>query len=496
MKKFSQVDYLGDYETFVTQLKSNTDNLDLKHKAVLALARMGSLDFARIEFERYGLDKVRNHEDIMALNGRLSKDLYLVTTGKSALSHAQNASEKYEAAFQDTQGYYSGINAATMALLADMPWETIKARIDMILGILPPTENLTSEDHYFIEATRAECFLLLGKSNKAQDTLRGAIAFDPLNYTAHASTLKQFALILDKRQESKNWLANFKPPRAAHFGGHLWLDTDHAHQNIPEILSDLIQENDIGFGYGALAAGADILFAEALLQEGGELNAILPADIESFANYSVGPYGDDWLARFNSCLDRANSVTCLPNINVKDSAHIILSARMAMGQAILRGHQLDVAPIQVLMLDPEHSKSLTLIHQLDWKEAGLDGHEIAIDKKINLTSVKTETPKNIPILLRESKSSDFQRYDTLEEAIDHIQHAEPDMSAIHFNIPGSDGELETMMSHNFSDSILTSEVVASYAALKFKDKYKLTFAGVVSDKSGKHIRTYTLRALG
>ena len=77
MKKFSQVDYLGDYETFVTQLKSNPDNLDLKHKAVLALARMGSLDFARIEFERYGLDKVRNHEDIMALNGRLSKDLYL-----------------------------------------------------------------------------------------------------------------------------------------------------------------------------------------------------------------------------------------------------------------------------------------------------------------------------------------------------------------------------------------------------------------------------------
>jgi len=64
MINFPQADYLSDYEKIVTQLESDPQNFDLKHKAVLALARMGSLDFARQEFGRYELDKVRHHEDI------------------------------------------------------------------------------------------------------------------------------------------------------------------------------------------------------------------------------------------------------------------------------------------------------------------------------------------------------------------------------------------------------------------------------------------------
>jgi len=191
--------YLHDYSTAIAKLESDPSNQGFKYQAVLALARMGSTDFAQSEYRRYDLDKVRQNEDIMSLAGRLSKDLYLQSSGKTALEHARDSALKYELAYKETKGYYSGVNAATMALLADMPWDMVKDRVNTILELLPKTEKLLPKDHYFIEATRAECFLILGEISSTKESLRDAIEFDPLNYTAHASTLKQFRIILDKR---------------------------------------------------------------------------------------------------------------------------------------------------------------------------------------------------------------------------------------------------------------------------------------------------------
>jgi len=68
-------DYIGSYESAVMKLQLSPDDRALQHQAVLALARMGALDLALSEYERYGLSNVRHHEDIMALGARLSKDL-------------------------------------------------------------------------------------------------------------------------------------------------------------------------------------------------------------------------------------------------------------------------------------------------------------------------------------------------------------------------------------------------------------------------------------
>jgi len=469
MKKFSQTDYVGDYEQAISALESEPDNLDCKHKAVLALAQMGSLNFAQAEFKRYELDKVRHHEDIMGLGGRLSKDLYLVSAGKTSLAHARDAAEKYEAAFKDTQGYYSGVNAATMALLADMPWDIIKG------------------------PTRAECFLLLEEENRAQAALRAAIDFDPLNYTAHASTLKQFGLILDKRQADNSWLSQFKPPKAAHFAGHLWNHDEQSKQNFSERISDLIQRQDIGFGYGALAAGADILFAEALLEEGAELNVILPSDLDSFIIDSVEPYGDKWVGRFNACIEQASSLRCLPKSNGTDAAHLILSARMAMGQAILRSQHLDVAPVQMLMLDPDRSASLTLMHKRDWDEAKHRYHEIVIENEMKLAPSAALAQTEIPFLWRDSSAPAPQIFATLEDAIARSKNAI--MSAVVFDLPDATEALNSLVNHGLKDSILVSEAVASYALLKHADKYKVTFAGNISGHTDNTIRTYTVRDL-
>ena len=140
-----QHDYVQTYERAIDALRLTPKDQELQHKAVLALARAGSTRLALAEYNRYGLDAIRNHEDIMALGARLSKDLYLYSEGKTALDHARDAAHKYEAAFKDSNGFYSGVNAAAMALMAEMPGAQINDRTKTILATLPVRDKLSSE---------------------------------------------------------------------------------------------------------------------------------------------------------------------------------------------------------------------------------------------------------------------------------------------------------------------------------------------------------------
>jgi len=463
----------------------------------LSLARLGSLDYALDEYKRFGLRTVRHDEDIMALGARLSKDLYLANTGKTAIEHARDSAAKYEAAFKDSQGYYSGINAATMALAADMPSSIIIDRVHKVRELLPPTKNLTPEDHYFIEATRAECFLILGEYEKARLALRGAIAFDPLNYPAHAGTLKQFKLILDKRGESQTWLNEFRPPAPLHYAGHIWGRLEQNSEDLSFQLSDYIQRHDIGFGFGALAAGADIIIAEALLAEGAELNVILPASVDHFIEHSVRPFGEDWVARFNSCLNQAHSCSVLSDTDLdQNEAPIILSAQMAMGQAILRGSHLDVSPIQLLIFDPSRKNSLTALHAQDWTESGLQQLrlEAVLDAKLSVPSVRNFGMMSV--LAQSATGKGIEKFATLEAAISYLQKNSKSgapTGILHFDLPGAEDLFAALSHQKLENTILVSEAIAGYAALKHKKDYNILFAGTLTPRSGTSVRSYTLQ---
>ena len=67
-------------------------------------------------------------------------------------------------------------------------------------------------------------------------------------------------------------------------------------------------QRPIGFVYGSLASGADIVVAEAFLEAGVELNIVLPFAVEEFVAISVAPAGAGWVERFHSCLSRATAV--------------------------------------------------------------------------------------------------------------------------------------------------------------------------------------------
>lgn len=61
--------------------------------------------------------------------------------------------------------------------------------------------------------------------------------------------------------------------------------------------------------HGSLACGADVLWAEALLEQGVALHVVLPFEQQQFVEASVRGGGDDWVVRHEAVLRHAASVT-------------------------------------------------------------------------------------------------------------------------------------------------------------------------------------------
>ena len=347
-----------------------SDIMRHKHRAVLALARAGATDFAQYEYERYGLAGVKDDEDIMALAGRLAKDRYLRSEKQN---DAALSASLYEAAFENTGGYYSGINSATMARLSGAKESIVRSLAEAVLARLEAAEAASQEDRYYIEATRAEAYCLLGDAGRAAKALQQALDYDPLNYHAHASTYRQLKLLVKDRAPVPVWLAGLRPPVCAHFAGHIFSALqDEAALSIT--LSDVIQRRDIGFGYGALAAGSDILFAECLLREGGVLHIILPVPEDVFIAQSVTPWGHEWKTRYDACRAQAASIRIVsgksewPNPVLNNYA-----ACVAMGAAVAQAYELSSEAEQILIWDENIGGSLTAQHAIDWNQANESG---------------------------------------------------------------------------------------------------------------------------
>ena len=503
MTPIHQHDYIQSYEAGVEALKTQPLDRGLQHKVVLALARAGALDFAMSEYDRYGLAAVRDHEDIMALNGRLSKDLYLRSSGEKALKHAREAARKYECAFQNTLGYYSGINSATMAFMADMSIDRVSARIEAIEALLPVSREVTPTDHYFTEATRAECFLLKGEKAKAATALHAAIDFDPLNYAAHATTLKQFIMISAKRGESLDWLSDFKPPRPLHYAGHIRLNKTAAEQEALKIsISDALQQEDIGFGFGALAAGGDILFAESLLEQGAELHVVLPCVKDVFLRESVIPFGENWAQRFEGCLARASSLRVLTGDAAWPDKYLNrLGGLSAMGHTILQSRSLSVAPLQMLILNDSDTPSYTTTHAEDWARCGHTQFRLAVGtyRPLNISSSTGDT--NLPCAIKQSGDGKSVSYEDIILAVKEALHlrAEQDRTqiALHMQIESenTDAILDQVLEGGSPQTLLATEVFASVLAANAGDKFKITYAGQVAIDTSNPIRCYTIQEI-
>jgi len=139
-----------------------------------------------------------------------------------------------------------------------------------------------------------------------------------------------------------------------HYSGHMTGPRfpESAEASVRNRIAAILDRNRVGFGYGSLAAGADIVFAEELLSRGAELNVAMPFDIEEFKRVSVAPGGKRWLGRFEECVRAAKTVTyATTDEYLGDDSLFGYATKIAMGLAILRSQFLDASIRQIAVWD-------------------------------------------------------------------------------------------------------------------------------------------------
>ncbi len=349
LSALSRGDLIGAYDLTVSAIAAGDASADIKHRQVLALARMGDTERAMERFAAYGLDRSADPHH-RAIGARLRKDRALeLPAGDGRRAALREAFGAYHAIYVDSGDPFPGINAATLALLAGDAGEAAS-----LAEALLADPAVTAAGDYYQAATRAEALLLLGRVDEVAELLRGEAIGAATDHGARSGTAHQLAMIADHLgiADAVDLLAPLSPPRVAHFCGHMFAADAVAESALADRIDAALEGENIGFAYGALACGGDLLVAEAALARGIELNVVLPFAQEDFLAQSVRPGGASWEVRYRACLAQAVSVTIASEMEYfGDPAQYGYGSRMAMGLARLRAGHLGAEPVQIAIWD-------------------------------------------------------------------------------------------------------------------------------------------------
>jgi hypothetical protein len=357
---------------------------------IIALARAGALDRAWNAFCESGYSQNANDALASSVKGRLLKDLARRASGAERRQLYDESRRAYRISADAGGGSYALINAASLSLFAGAASEgkSVASRVLEEINAHPEEP----ETPYYRAATRAEALLLLGREHEARAAFSEAIALAPRAWEDHASTLRQFDLILEAQGRNASWLDAYRPPRSLHFGGHMSFDARVGRRvHLDDRIRAVLEEEEMGFGFGALAAGADILVAEALLERGAEVHAVLPGGREAFAAVSVDPFGKSWRRRFEAVLERAETVRIVRPVGAPpDRMTIGLGDEVAMGAAVMNARRLESSALQLLVLAEDGQASDS---HLAWAEKGWRQRIVTAPRE----ALPVEEPPPLPV---------------------------------------------------------------------------------------------------
>src|SRR5258705_2179966 len=168
-------EFFRAYDAARQGLSEHPDDLPLRHRAVLALARSGATEQAHALYRELGLEG-RQETDIPELEARLLKDVALsAPDGPPRVQLLLAAAEKYEAVYRPNQNYYPGINVANLLLLAGQP-ERSAAIARRIADELTAMPTAAGEEQFWAAATLVEAHVIGGDMAGARPALPAAPA--------------------------------------------------------------------------------------------------------------------------------------------------------------------------------------------------------------------------------------------------------------------------------------------------------------------------------
>ena len=315
------------YDAIEQALSEWPGDCRLRQLRGLALARSGALYRANEELQSLREAGCIDGETL-GLLARTHKDLALTAPeGPNRDKHLAAAFEIYSVGYRESvqreavdDGYYTGINAATMALLLGDrdAARRIAEQVEELCQRAIQEHGENGGNVYWPAATLAEAALIRGDTDMARERYAQATALAGRRYGDLSSTRHQARLLLEHLGDTGDWLdAAMRLPPVVVYTGHMIDAPGRPEPRFPPALENTVRAQirsrleRIGpvAAYGSAACGADILCLECMEEMGGELHIVLPFAAEQFRATSVDfqPEGR-WGERFERLLQKAKEV--------------------------------------------------------------------------------------------------------------------------------------------------------------------------------------------
>ena len=386
------------YDVVAEGLKLWPQETRLRQLMALALLRSGAVQQA-LEVLQKLFDEDNRDEETLGLLARAHKDFAnLATDLKDKTREWGLAYETYASAYERTGGYWSGINAATLARYLHDQEKAMDLANRVTEQCLEELPRVTGDpgELYWLQATLGEAALIRGELSDAIKWYTQAGQGAGRRYGDLASTRRNARLLFtvmdldpDQRQRIE---ACFQIPRVVVFAGHMIDQPGRQTPRFPDYLAPVVYEKiadtlerlDAGIGFASAACGSDILFLEAMLKRAGEINIILPHFKEDFIKTSVSLIpGSDWGHRFEAVLEQASQVIIASENRASGNAMVYEYANLLLdGLAILRAKMLDTELIPLVVWDggagdgPGGTSSLVQ----HWRSHGLEPEIIDLNR--------------------------------------------------------------------------------------------------------------------
>jgi class 3 adenylate cyclase len=354
------------YDVVAEGMKSFPQDLRLRQLLGLALARSGAAEPANKVLEQLYQDGHRD-EETLGLLARTYKDLAGEEADVSKTrQHLRRAYELYAQGYETSGGYWSGINAATLALLlGDRESAVALARLvkeqcrQRLRGVAEG-----SGERYWLISTLGEAALLLGDWPEAENWYRQAVELGRGDWGNLQSTRHNARLLMQSLapgEDGGRLEQLFRFPSVVVFTGHMVDRDDRTVPRFPSRLEPLVKDAireclsklNAGFGFASGACGSDILFHEVMSERKGESHVILPYEKERFIKDSVEiVQGGDWGKRLEKVIAQAietQEVSKQPRMDSGVSYEF--ANRMLQGLASVRAEQLETKLVPVALWD-------------------------------------------------------------------------------------------------------------------------------------------------
>ena len=329
-------------------LIANTSDIRAKQLYALSLSKSGAPEAAR-EF----LEPVykANPDDIetAGILGSIYKELF---KKNQQTTFALLSRDTYLKNFTSTKNYYTGINAASMSAMVMQNLKAKEFAREVIALLQPDTKD------FWELATLGEAYLLLKDKEKSIDyylTARNAAGTDWGKVT---SVHNQLWLLNHYIPVSKDVFRIFAPPEVVAFAGHMIDAPNRAtprfpagiEQRVKDAIKGAIRTIHASIGYCSLACGADILFAEAMVEEGCEVVLLIPFNKTDFENTSIRFAGEEWIKRFEDLINRFPVTLVAKDAYGGNDDLFSLLGKAVFGSAVLRSQMYHQEPYLLTVL--------------------------------------------------------------------------------------------------------------------------------------------------